>query len=262
MTKDQVFPTALLESKELHGMKNDAVVIYLVMRARQCADLTINHDRLPDEVGLTPFTVQRIMTDLLKAGWIKKDTYGSYILKDKDGWILDQRIGQKKTYQKAPEPPKRKPTVEFMTTIADIKHNQAEKFAKDLKPRKNQNTKHLLKYFNDLNEEVFNETEPIASNPKNLSMLKRALDNSQGDHATVRKVLRFMFDEWSKVCRVVGIKDPRPTLSHVGTVSFYTRIKNLCLHGESNQEISTKHRGTEHEENGQRGWGITLTNAG
>lgn len=239
-------------------MPNDAVLIYLVLRAMEVHDGTFSTDALTDMLGLTGLTVRRMLEQLRKKNWIQIDD-GKCRLKDETGkWLLEVVLEND---------PKRRPrsqehVEEVQAQFSALQErlrtehrakatSTVSKLLGKVRARK-KSAADVLNRFRQRFEDEYDEPY-IVSRQKALAQCRRTLNWAGGDFEHVVTVIEFLFDNWDRIRRYMKLNEGRPGLGLITTATMWTRIRDLSVTGFK-QDFTIKDRARD-TEGPLVGWG-------
>ena len=267
---------AFFLSDSVREASNDAIVLYLIMRADACVCETavaknakknsqlacgFSVDVLSTRSGLPVPTVQRLCDELVKRKWIRKEVAGGSnekvfclgVVEDfKLKWFCDDA--------KAPvaAPPKPEPTAAELIAAKLAKDKREKKslavetkkklvaaaFEETMKESRKITSTQIRRLFEDLYKAKYGVECPLVeegmkSNPRQVTYvyINRALKWSK-DPQQVLDVIKFVFKNWEKIKLVTGL-DGRPTFNLVGSSKVWPRF--VSFFEEGIPERKTKH---------------------
>ena len=233
---DFAFPPCLIGSRELAGMKNEATLIYLTLRASTIHGHPVKLDELPDLLGMLPLTVKRNIETLIRKRWMSSHHHDGWVLADSEGWFLERLIASDPETRPRNMAHAEEVSAKFETLQSRLasEHRAASthKLRKTLgvkKPRKI-NSSHVMQKFLDRYEVEYAEKLPYARQ-KALAMCRRTLDWANGDLEHVSTVIDFLFENWSRIKKVMKLRGVRPGLEIIGTASLWSKIRDLSVTG-------------------------------
>ena len=245
----QIFTKELLESETITSVKKEAVFLYLLCRAQDVYYGAVEYENVVTQSGLNSTTVKRHFDTLKRLNWVKV-VDDNIILKTADDYFLDLilQAGVKKYETK-----KKRDEKVILNNVQkarikmedDQKNISAIQIAKPMgkKPEKKVSkgtATALFNRFKELYEMKFGEECKQFADGKTLTYMGRPLKWTNNDYDYVDKVFVFLFENWTKLKGKLGISDPRPTISIIGSSIHWNRVREF--HDSGRLGVSLKDR--------------------